>query len=514
MNVGYLLVLNANRYPEKTALVHRRQRLTYRELNQQVNRLAHHLMKLGVEKGDRVGFMFYNSSQFVEIFFATQKIGALAVPMSFRLVPREVKWILDNARCKAFAYSQASAGQVDQVKKEFSTVEHLIYSGPQVPAGEHHFESLIQEGAVEEPGVEVGFEDRARIQFTGGTTGLPKGAVHTHRSSIFNCISGLIRQQMSDPSEVQLNQVPLFHSSGLQLMLMSMTIGGTFVIVETFDPLEILRLIDQERATFLMLIPPATYLRLIDVPNLNDFDTSSVQKLLTAAGSLSQTTALKIYDTFPNAVILYGYGLTESGPAGALHWITRSMVERDPEIIKSLGPEMPFMEVRVVDDQGEDLPPGEVGEAIFRGPMIMEEYFEQPELTAQTIRDGWIYSGDLIKKDAEGHIYFIDRKKDMIKSGAENVYAPEVERVILSHPAVENCAVIGVPDPKLQEAVMAVVKVREGFLVTEDDIIDHCKKDLASYKKPRRVAFVDGFPLDSVGKVQKFKLREQYGKSL
>jgi long-chain acyl-CoA synthetase len=391
-------------------------------------------------------------------------------------------------------------------------VESLIYSGPNPPAGEFSFETFTQEGEDKEPKVPVGFEDRAHIQFTGGTTGLPKGVIHTHRSSLFTSISGLIRMHLSDPSEVQLNQVPMFHASGLNLLNMSVATGGKFVVVETFNPLEILQLIEQEKATFLMLLPPATYIRLMDVPNLKDFNTTSVQKLLTSSGALTRSILLRLFDTFPNAVLLYGWALTETGPGGTLMQMNRSMVEKESEKIRSVGMEQPFVEVRLVDDHDREVSLGETGEAIVRTPLGMEGYYEQPELTARTIKEGWIHTGDLLRKDQDGYFYFVDRKKDMIKSGGENVFAQEVEGVILSHPAVENCAVIGVPDPKFQEAVMAVVKLRQGFTASEEEIIEHCRHYLSSYKKPRRVAFVDGFPIGGGGKIQKFVLREQFSK--
>jgi acyl-CoA synthetase (AMP-forming)/AMP-acid ligase II len=510
MNIGFLLTQNAGRYPENTAIVYRGQRFTYRELNERANRMGHHLIDLGVEKGDRVGFMFYNSNQFAEIYYATQKIGAISVPLNFRMVPREVKWILDNARCRVFAYGEACAQQVDPVKNDLATVEHLLYSGRTPPSGEHHFEAFTSDGPSGEPEVTVAFEDRAHIQFTGGTTGFPKGAVHTHRSSVFTCASALISMQLSEPTEVQLNQVPMFHNTGLNLLNMNTACGGTYVIVETFDPVEILQLIAEERASLLLLMPPTTYIRLMDTPNLASFDTSSVTRLITSAGALSKQIVLRLFDTFPNAILLYGWGLTETGPGGTLHRITRSTVENEPEKVLSIGVQMPFVEVRLVDEQGREVPVGETGEAINRGPLSMEGYFDQPELTAQTIKDGWVHTGDLLRRDQDGYFYFVDRKKDMIKSGGENVFAVEVEGVILAHQAVENCAVIGVPHPKFQEGVMAVLKLREGQAASEEQIIEHCKQHLSSYKKPLRVLFVETLPVSGVGKVQKFKLREQY----
>ncbi len=256
-NIGEMLVLNVNRYPDKTAVVYGGQRFTYRELNERANRLAHHLLDMGAKKGDRVGFIFYNCNQYCEIFYATVKIGAVAVPLNFRMVPREIKWSLDNSGCKVLVYGQACANQVDPVKKELSTVEHLIYSGKEAPSGEHHFETLSMQGNAEEPPVEVVPEDNALIMFTGGTTGFPKGALHTHRSQMDFWTISMISTHMSTPSECSLIQVPLFHNAGLMYLSNTLMVGGKLVLVETFDPVELLRMIDQEKATYICLLPPA-----------------------------------------------------------------------------------------------------------------------------------------------------------------------------------------------------------------------------------------------------------------
>jgi acyl-CoA synthetase (AMP-forming)/AMP-acid ligase II len=509
-NIGEILVLNANRYPEKTAILYQEQRLTYRELNERVNRLSHHLADLGVRKGDRVGFMLYNSNQFVEIFFATVKLGAIAVPFNFRLVPREIKWALDHIGCKIFAYSQRCATQVEPIKEDIPNVEHLIYSGETLPPGEHHFEMFTREGDVAEPVVQVGTEDPAYLIFTGGTTGLPKAAVHTHHGSIADAVTLNLRMKMWDPDQVHVTQVPMFHIGGLGLMRSFLLVGGMQVLLETFDPLEILRVIDQEKATYITLLPPATYIRLMDLPNIKDYDLSSVMGVGGSAGVLPKALMLRLLDTFPNAFLLYGWGSTEMGNGGTQNLITRALVESDSERIRSVGREVPFLEARLVDEKGKEVPVGEIGEAVVRGPSVMKEYFNQPELTTQVMKDGWFHTGDILRKDQDGFYYFADRKKDMIKTGGENVFAPEVETVIMSHPAVELCAVIGVRDPVWSEAVMAVIKLRKSATVTEEEIVEHCKLNLSSYKKPRRIAFVDSFPQNDVGKILKFKLREQY----
>jgi acyl-CoA synthetase (AMP-forming)/AMP-acid ligase II len=509
-NIGELIVLNANRYPDKTALVYRDLRLSYRKLNERINRMAHHLLDLGVQKGEQVGFMFYNSNQFVEIFYATLKIGALAVPVNFRMVPREVKWMLDNSRCKVFAYSEECKAQVDPVKNDFSTVEHLIFSGKEASSGEHDFESFTQEGIKEEPEAIVGPEDRAYILYTGGTTGLPKGAVITHGGALFNCMSQMIRNNVMSPDETVITQIPMFHSGGIAQINPCLAVGGKIVVVEKFDARKILELIQRERATWLVLFPPASFLRLMDVPNLNEYDTGSVKKIVSSVAAFPKSVMLKILDNFPNATILFGYAQTETGNLGTLDWFSRSMIEQDLDIIKGVGREHSLVEIRLVDEQGQEVPIGETGEAIVKSAANMKEYFEQPELTARTIKNGWVYTGDLLRKDKDGYFYFMGRSKDMIKTGGENVFAQEVEKVILSHPAVENCAVIGLPDPKLGEAVTAVVKLRQGLTATEGEIMEHCKTTISSYKKPRRVVFVDVFPVTDAGKVQKFRLVKQY----
>ena len=470
-NLGDYLVLNASRYRDRTAFVQHEQRLTYGELNERVNRLANHLLDLGVRKGDHLGFMFYNSFRLIEIFFAALKVGAVAVPLNFRLISSEVKWCLDNADCKVFAYGKECAGQVDPVKKEFLTVRHLLCGGDDVPEGEHDLDRWARSGSAKEPDVVVGPDDRALIIFTGGTTGVPKGSLHTHGSFHVHCLNSLIATYLAEPSETALMHVPLFHIVGLGITLNFMMIGGKIVLTgETFDAREILRLIEKERVTYIVLVPPATYTRLLDVPDFKAFDTSSLTKIYTTGGFLPRSLMLRLFDAFPTARIKYGYGQSEA-PSGAFIWVSRSMVENNDEVLKSLGHESPFAEVRLVDEKGVEVPVGEVGEATIRGPHIMQGYYNQPELTAQVLKDGWIYTGDLFKKDKEGFLYFVDRKKDIIKTGGENVFAPEVEGVILSHPSVEQAAVVGVPDKKFGEGVLAVVKLRPGFAATEEEII-------------------------------------------
>jgi len=508
VDIGYLLTLNANRYPEKTAIVFKDQSISYRELNNKVNCLAHSLMDIGIGKGDRVGYIFPNGFEIVELFFALIKIGAVAVPLNHRLVSQEIKYLLDSAECKAFVYSDLYGETVGETNNEFSTVKILIRSGGQV-FGEYLFEQLLCNSNSDEPNVIIDGKDWCRIQFTGGTTGRSKGVIRTHENDMFQTMSVMIQTKMgANPDEVVLIQCPLHHHGGYTWLLSTIGTGAQMVICDAFNPVEIFKQIQKNRATYLLLLPPSTYLRLVDDPHIKEFDLSSVKVVNTSAGGTSPELILKICDAFPNCEINYGWGQTESG-AGTNIILTREIALNRPEKTKSIGRPMPLIEMRIVDEQGREVQVGEVGECIVRGPSIMAGYYKQPEVTAITLKDGWSYTGDMFRKDEDGFYYIMDRKKDMIKSGGENVFAQEVEAVIRTDPAILECSVIGVPDGTFGEAVMAVIKLRDGYTRTVEEIQENCEKQLSSYKKPRYIEFVDSFPVDSTGKIQKYKLREK-----
>lgn len=510
MNIGYLLTLNANRYPNKIALTYKDSSISYRELNYRVNRLANSLMEVGIRKGDRVGYLFPNCNEIVELFFALMKIGAVAVPLNHRLIAKEIKYLLDLAECKALVYSDKYWEKVKEFKHNLKAVSIFIRSGEEGTFGEHSFQQLRDNGPGFEPNVSVGGEDLARIQFTGGTTGRSKGVMRTHRSDVFQTIGIMCQNKMgANPDAVVLTQSPLNHQAALSWLLSTVAAGAQFVVCDKFDPVEILHQVAIHRVTYLMLLPPSTYLRLLDIPNLRDFDLSSVKLVQMSAGCVSREIILKTYEAFPNCEVNYGWGQTETG-AGTGQVITREMALNNLERMQSIGKAMPFIELRIVDEQGNEVQPGAVGECIARGPAIMSGYYNEPELTNRTLKDGWVHTGDMFRQDEEGYYYFVGRKKDMIKSGGENVYAQEVEEVIRTHPAVEECAVIGVPDRRFGEAVMVVIKLRRGCAVTAEEIQEHCKSQMASYKKPRYVEFIDSFPVDMAGKIQKYKLKEMF----
>lgn len=510
ITMGYLLKLNANRYPEKTALIYNDLHISYQELNKRVNILANSFIKLGIRKGDRIAYLFPSGHKIVELYYAIQKIGAVAVPLNHRLVGTEIKYLIDAAECKAFVYSSHFAEQVTGVKNLLKTVEIIIRSGEGVE-GEYSLQELAGGDNWDEPNVDVFPDDLCRIQFTGGTTGRSKGVLRTHFADFFQTVSITISGGLGGPDQVMLTQSPLCHQAGLSWLNVAIGAGNTFIICDVFNPAGILEQIQTERVTAIMLLPPSIYHKIFELPNLKEYDLTSVKIVQSSAGGTSPEIIYKMYETFPNCTaVRYGYGLTETGGLGTNYLISKEMLQDHPEKAKTVGKEMPFIELSIVDENGKEMEVGQVGECIARGPSMMLGYYNQPELTAGVMKDGWVYTGDMIKKDKDGYYYLMDRKKDMIKSGGENVFAQEVEGVIRTHPAVQDCAVIGVPDRKFGEAVMAVIKLKTGRNPTAEEIQSHCKTQLSSYKKPRYVEFVESFPVDQAGKIQKFKLREMY----
>lgn len=504
-DVGHSLTVSAEKYPKKIALIFQEEKVSYAMLEQRVNRLANNLMELGIVKGDRVGYIFPNCIQLVELYFAIQKIGAVAVPMNHRLTYGELKILLETSECKALVYSSTYDGMVKKLKVDLHSIKIFIRAGD-MGGTDYNFEQLRSQGDSNEPGIKIRPDDLSRIQHTGGTTGLPKGVMRTHEAELFQNVSNMIQSKVgASADEVIYNQSPMHHQGGMIWLLASVFTGATLVIGSSFEPHRILDGIESYRVTYLNILPPSAYLKLLEVPTIKSYDLSSVRMVNTGAGVSSEEIIHRIFDLFPNCEINYGWGQTETG-VGTNNILSRSDVGKS----KSVGRAAPFVELRIVDEQGHSVEVGEIGECIAGGPTIMAGYYKQPELTAAVYKDGWIYTGDMLSKDQDGFYHMAGRKKDMIKSGGENVFAREVEYVIRNHHAIQECAVIGVPDRYLGEAVAAIIKLRDGYVLTVKEVQEYCKERISSYKKPRFILFVDNFPLDDTGKVKKAKLREIY----
>ncbi|MGB9700798.1 MAG: class I adenylate-forming enzyme family protein [Thermodesulfobacteriota bacterium] len=499
INVPYFLLRNVHEYPHKIAVIFGRKRYSYKIFNERVNRLANALLKMGVGKGDKVAYLLPNCSEFAEISFALSKIGALSVPLNFRLRADELRYVIVNADASFFFYgaefrevAQGLLPQLDKVKKYMEVGEGSVY------------EDILSNSHPEEPNIKVREEDEHSIMYTSGTTGFPKGVVHTHKSRIWNSLNMLVDTGLR-PSDIFAITTPLFHiAAGHTMLFSTIFIGGTVVILPSFSLPDFFEIIAREKITAFFAVP-TMFQRMIEHPQFSAYDLSSVRLLFTGGAVTPPEMKERIMKSFPTATLDDLMGLTEGGP------LTTFLPHRDAlRKPGSVGRAHFSQMVRVVNEKGEDVKGDEVGEILVKGPAVMKEYYKNPEATAKALREGWIYTGDLARVDEEGYQYLAVRRSDLIISGGENIYPAEVERILLLHPAVQEAAVIGVKDKEWGERVMAVVVLRSGAQVSEEEIINFCKERLASYKRPRQVAFVEELPKNQLGKVLYKELRNRF----
>jgi acyl-CoA synthetase (AMP-forming)/AMP-acid ligase II len=505
LNVGDILRFDARNYPHKEALVCGKIRLTYGELNNRVNSLANSLLRLGVGKGDNVAIMLQNCSQYIEIYFALAKIGALAVPLNFMYKGMGLRFLLDNSDAKIVFLEEQTRGEVEKIRDQLNKIhsQGYIFVGSDTPEGYVSYEEMATGSSTEEPGIQVDEDDDLIILYSSGTTGLPKGIVLTQKTRLtYYHWCGLqygIRFQ-----DVHLINTPLYHNMACFLSLTQFYTGGKVVIMRKFDARETLATIERERITGTFMVP-TQYNIIMEFPDKEGFNLSSLKWLLTAGSPLSTATKKFILEFF-KCELYDMYGLTETGP------FTNMNHHLAPNSIRSVGQPFFHMEMRIVDDQGIDVPRGEVGEIVARGPLLLRTYYKNPKAYNEAMRDGWFYTGDLGRMDDKGYLYLVDRKKDMICSGGVNVYPSDIEAILHSHPKILESAVIGVPDIKWGEAVKAIVVLKQGKEMTEEDVIKYCKENLAGYQVPKSADFVSSVPRNPSGKVLKKELREPYWK--
>jgi fatty-acyl-CoA synthase len=507
MNVAYLLVNSASNYPDRIAIISEGECLSYKIFNHRVNRLAQAMRRYGLKKGDRVALMFFNTHHFAEVYFATIKLGALLTPVNFRFVGEEIEYIVNNSGASFFFFAREFQETIANLYQGLHTVKNFI--GVDVEKGDfaHDYESFLSSGEPDEPKIVIHENDPCQVMYTSGTTGKPKGAVITHGNVLWNLIN-TIQGREDHGGEVSLIIGPLYHTAGLNNhFTIQIALGGTSILVKRFEPEIVLRYIEKEKVNVISG-SPAMYNLLLQYPKLDHFDTRSITKCTAGSAILPQEIKERLLKIFPKANGIYDvYGCTEASP-------TITILNGEDSLRKhgSVGPPVPFLQARVVDEDGSPFPPNQVGELICRGPNVMQGYFKNEEATRETIKNGWLYTGDLARVDEEGYFYIVDRKKDMIVSGGENIYPREIEEVLFRHPAIADVAVIGIPDSIWGEAVKAFIVTKEGKTIDEQEVIDFCKSHLASYKKPKSVEFVDSIPKNPSGKPLKKLLKERDGK--
>ena len=505
-NLGLLLTKRAVLNPKREAYVdsHGDLRLTFAELNQRCNRLANALKADGITKGERVGLLLMNSAEFMEAYFALAKVGAVVVPLNWRLVPDELEFILKDSGTRRLIFGDEFLDNVAELhaRGERTDVRQWLQvaGSREIAYFAEAYETFRDAGARAEPEPVGADEDMLYIMYTSGTTGLPKGVVHTHGSAIWGILTIAATCDYQD-GDRYLAALPMFHVGALTPLAVNVYRGATSVVMRAFDPNLAWQLIERESITTGLMVP-AMLNFMLQVEGPKRFDFSTVRWLMTGAAPVPVALTQKYADL--GIGILQVYGLTEScGPA--------CVMDTENALAKpgSTGRSFFHTEVRVVRENGDPCAPGEAGEVVVRGRHNMREYWNRPDATAETLKHGWLHTGDVAVMDEEGFVYIQDRIKDMIISGGENVYPAEVESVLMTHPQIVEAAVIGLPSEKWGESPLAIV-VRRDDTLSAGEVLEYCRGKLAGYKRPQAVEFVDEIPRNPSGKILKRVLREHY----
>jgi fatty-acyl-CoA synthase/long-chain acyl-CoA synthetase len=505
MTMSDQLARHARKTPDTPALRFDGAGRSYAELDQRVTRLARALRERGVAAGDRIAVLALNGMEAWEVYLAGVRLGAIVVPVNFRLVADEVAYVLTDSGAVALVVDAPLAEVAAKAREQAPAVGTVLVIGGGT-GGEDYEQALASAGS-EPLDVVVDEDEPAFIMYTSGTTGRPKGAVLTHRNLLMHVFSQITHLGWGPDDRVGAPGAPLFHIAGLAGGLPPLLVGGTNVIMRSgsFDPVETLDLIERERISSIFLVP-AMWAAVVGVPGIASRDLSHLRRVSWGAAPASTTLLRTLIDTFPQAEVITAFGQTECSPVTCL-----LRGEDSVRKIGSVGTPMLNVEVRVVDDAMNDVPRGEVGEIVYRSPMVMKEYWNKPEATAEAFEGGWFHSGDLVRQDEDGYFYVVDRKKDMIISGGENIYCAEVENVLAAHPKVGEVALIGVPDSRYGEAPLAVVAPRDpADPPTPQELDAWCREKLARYKNPREYSVVGALPRNPSGKVLKTRLRSQH----
>ena len=499
MNVAHLLDRAAQQYGGKTALVFEDQTLTYAELKDATARFAGGLRDLGIKPGDRVAVHLPNMPQFVVAIWGAMKAGAVPTPMNPQLRKREIAHQLQDSGAKVIF---ALVHNLEEVEKALGDADPIKVVGVGGPSKYRRFREILSQPHF----VEREPDDPALQPYTSGTTGKPKGVVLTHNnlSSNIQAINRLIT--LSAEEHRMLVPLPMFHITGMTVMMLApLSQGATIYPMLRWDSQETLQMIQEHRITSMVGVP-TLFIDMLHNPRCGEYDLSSL-KVCSSGGAKLPVPVLEAFERKFNVTIYEGYGLTETSP------VTHTNLASPKRKPGSIGMPIEACQARVVDDQDKPLATGQVGELLVRGPMVMQGYHNNPQATREVLSaDGWFHTGDMAYVDGEGYYYIVDRKKDMIITGGYNVYPKEVEQVLYEHPAVADCAVVGIPDERKGETVKAFVVLKPGQSANaslEEAIRQHCLSELAAYKHPREIEFVSALPRTGSGKVQKFKLKEQ-----
>jgi len=504
-----MIYRNALFYPDRETFIFGQTRRTFAEFNSRVNCLVNGLLSMGLKKGDVVGVLAWNSIEYLEVYGAAMKGGFIISPFNPRLNERELKYLVDYSTAKILFVGQELRDMAQKLTSAESCAVKCISLGfsDQLMIS---YDSLMTEFPESEPNVRTEENDPIFIVYTSGTTGVPRGAVYTHQRFIED-IKTYVMMTGIQPEDKFVMIMPLFHIGGAKIFWGYFYVGASHVLLKFFQPEETLRAVEEERATDLHIVP--THLSaFFSIPDFKKYDLTSLKRMLYAASPMPLQLLKQGIDTW-GQIFIQEYGSTETGPSVCFLRIEDHKAlgrsDEDEKTLMSCGRPNLGVHVRIVDAADEDVEPYEVGEIIVQGN-TMNEFWRKPLDTAEQLKNGWVYTGDLGHYDDRGYIYIVDRKKDMIISGGENVFPREIEEILYKHPSVKEAAVIGVPDDYWVERVHAVIALKEGSCATADELIAYCTKMVARYKAPKSIEFMDSLPKNPAGKILKKDLREKY----
>ncbi len=492
---------------------------TWEEFDQRTDALARGLASLGILRGDRVAVLMLNCHRYLELYYACARMGAVIVPLNIRLARPEIIYILNDSESKVLIVDKTFAGYISG-RDTVPLLENVVYCGNETPEGMINYDDVVSKGSHMQESVDQEMEDDdlAGLFYTGGTTGRAKGVMLSHKNIMSNALNVLIALGFRGQGQERwLHAAPMFHLADVGAMFGLTMLGGCHVFIPMFNPLQVLQAIQNEKVTSTVLVPTMIN-AVLNHPDVDKYNLSSLRRLVYGASPMPVELLKQGLQKW-GQIFIQGYGMTETSPLLTVLDPEDHILDGTPEQVRRLsscGREILGVEVRVVNPEGEDVHPGEIGEIIGRGPNVMVGYWRMPEATAAAIVDSWMHTGDLATIDEDNYIYIVDRAKDMIISGGENIYSVEVENAIYTHPAVLEVAVIAIPHDVWGEAVHAVVVCKPGMQVTSDALIDHARTLIAGYKVPRSIEFAqDALPKSGAGKILKRDLRDKYwaGKS-
>ncbi len=513
MTISEMLARNARIYPQDSALIELkpsekiRKEITWKKFDERANRIANALIDRGVGKGDKVIHLMMNSINWLEAYFGIIRTGAWAVPLSFRFTSGDIKYCADIAEAKVMILGEEFRERIEPIRSQLTTITDYIFVGQDVPRGMEDFQDVMNQSSPQPPSVVLNDEDACGLYFTSGTTGEPKPILLTHKNMECAAITENCHHYQKHEDNFILLP-PLYHTGAKMHWFGSLIVGGRATLLTEISPQYIFEAIHNERGTIVWLLVPwaQDILEALDRGELKkeDYNLSGWRLMHIGAQPVPSSLVKHWKEYFPDMQYDTNYGLGEATGPGCVHL----GIENERKV-GAIGKAGCNWETRIVNEQGEAVAQGEVGELLVKGNGVMKEYYKNPEKTAETIKNGWLHTGDMARIDSEGFICLVDRKKDVVITGGENIYPVEIEDVLHSHPKIYDAGVIGIPDERLGEIAVAVIDPKPGESLTEEEVNRFCEQNLPRYKRPRRVIF-DRVPRNPTGKIEKPKLRAKY----